>query len=318
MAWNARAGHDLQDMFTTSSYRRAALCTIAALLALPCLAAGRVEPSTCWEQLVFEAGNEWAAASTTIDFTQIPAKDALKSLTQSDERAYLQPGGDTVSVISARFRAMRSHGELQIWIDPQRGAALQSRRTGHGRDSRLKTHRFLEGAVWRERRSPGTGAEDASPDTWPLRSATLVSYPRETGRNPVITPLMLLERASALARRPQPGKVDYLVLVDTGLYRVMLDSREQEILNAEFGLQTRTGTRVMTGKRAVRRVDLRPHPVGSMDGNEAFSLLELEGEVALLIDLETGLPLRITGEWMRVGSVAVTLTQASLRGECGQ
>ena len=74
----------------------------------------------------------------------------------------------------------------------------------------------------------------------------------------------------------------------------------------------------MTGKRAVRRVDLRPHPVGSMDGNEAFSLLELEGEVALLIDLETGLPLRITGEWMRVGSVAVTLTQASLRGECGQ
>jgi hypothetical protein len=132
----------------------------------------------------------------------------------------------------------------------------------------------------------------------------------------VITPLMLLERASSLARRPQTGKVDHFVLVDTGLYRVMLESREQEILNAEFSLQTRTGTRVVSGTRAVRRVDLRPHPVGSVEGNEAFSLLELEGEVALLIDLETGLPLRITGGWMRVGSVAVTLTQASLRDGC--
>jgi hypothetical protein len=303
-------------MRSTLSYRRAALCTIAALLALPCLAAGRVEPSTCWEQLVFEAGNEWATASTTLDYTHIPAQDALKALMQSPERTYLQPGGDSVSVISARFRAMRSHGELQVWIDPQRGTALQSRRTGYGRDSRLKTHRFLQGAVWRERRSPDANAEDASPEVWPLRSATLVSYPPEAGRNPVITPLMLLERASSLARRPQTGKVDHFVLVDTGLYRVMLESREQETLDAEFSLQTRAGARVVSGTRAVRRVDLRPHPVGSVEGNEAFSLLELEGEVALLIDLETGLPLRITGGWMRVGSVAVTLTQASLRDGC--
>jgi hypothetical protein len=87
-------------MRSTLSYRRAALCTIAALLALPCLAAGRVEPSTCWEQLVFEAGNEWATASTTLDYTHIPVQDALKALMQSPERTYLQPGGDSVSVIA--------------------------------------------------------------------------------------------------------------------------------------------------------------------------------------------------------------------------
>jgi hypothetical protein len=290
------------------------LVVTLVLLCFP--AAGRTDPSSCWEELVFTAGNNWATASSTLKYRQIPAREAALSLMHPAVKNALQPQGQSVGVISVEFSAMRSQGEQQLWIDPVTGAALQSRRIGHGRDSRLKLHRFLRSGVWRERRSPDETSPPSSPDTWPLRSATEITYPPEAQSHPVIAPLMLLARASSLALRARPGKLDEIVLGDTRLHRVVLESREDA--SAQVNLTVRTGAKEeqLSGTRAVRRVDLRPHLLGDGEDDEAFSLLELEGETTLTIDRATGLPLRIEGQWMRVGAVAVTLTQATISGGC--
>lgn len=274
------------------------------------------EPSRCWRELVFEAGNAWAAASSTLSFTEIPASTASASLLRSKEHDYLQPHSATVGLLDIAFSAMQSTGEQQIWFDPQSGAVLQSRRLGYGRDSRMKVHRFLGDSVWRERRSPDGAADGETPDAWPLRSASLLPYPAGSARDTVIVPAMLLARASALAMREHPGKLDFRVFGDTRLHRVVLESRSDMSMTVDIGITRDGKTERLAGKRTVRQVDLRPHLIGKEGESEAFSLFELEGEMSVIIDRSTGLPVQIRGEWMRVGTVPVTLTRATLAGEC--
>lgn len=287
---------------------------LALLATLAWSASVLADASACWEELRFSAGQGWASATTALRFSTIPSNEA--ALVTAAGGRDLLPGGKSVGLLEAELSAMRSRGELQIWFDPVSGAALQSRRVGFGKDSRLKSHRFLAGAVRRERRAPDTADASGTPETWPLKSASEIALPPDVDGRAVITPLMLLSRAAALAMRPQAGKVDYVVFTDTQAYRVMLESRSEETLNARSSLDRGHGPEAINGTRTVRRVDLRPHLLGDNAEEEPFSLLELEGETALMIDRKTGLPLQIRGNWLRVGTVTVNLASARLRGNC--
>ena len=302
------------DTPATAADRAARHAVVLALVFAATLA--HAEPSRCWRELVFEAGNAWAAASSTLTFSDVPASKASATLLSSSERNYLQPRGDTVGLLNISLSAMQSSGEQQIWFDPQSGAALQSRRLGYGRDSRIKVHRLLKDGVWRERRSPDGAGDTGTPDAWPLRSASLLPYPAGSVRDPVLMPVMLLARASALALREHPGKLDFPVFGDTRLHRVVLESRADTTMGVDLGITRDGKTERLTGNRTVRQVDLRPHLVGNEGEKEAFSLFELEGEMSVIVDRATGLPVQIRGEWMRVGTVPVTLTRATLAGAC--
>lgn len=289
-----------------------AFLALLAMLAWP--ASVLADASACWEELRFSAGQGWATATTTLRFSTIPSSEA--ALVTAAGGRDLLPGGESVGLLEAELNAMRSRGELQTWFDPISGVALQSRRVGFGKDSRLKSHRFLAGAVRRERRAPDAADASGTPETWPLTSASEIALPPDVGGRAVITPLMLLSRAAALGMRPKTGKVDYVVFTDTQAYRVMLESRNEETINTSFSLDRGRGPEAINGSRTVRRVDLRPHLLGDKAEEEPFSLLELEGETALMIDRETGLPLQIRGNWLRVGKVTVNLASARLRGQC--
>jgi hypothetical protein len=106
------------------------------------------------------------------------------------------------------------------------------------------------------------------------------------------------------------------VLTDTQVYRVVLESRPDTVMQANVQLEPGANGAGIHGERTVRRVDVRPHLLGEAPEEEPFSLMELEGETALMIDRETGLPLQIQGRWMRVGTVTVPLTRARLRSGC--
>ena len=289
-----------------------AFIALLAILAWP--ASALADTSACWEELRFSAGQGWATATTTLRFSTIPSSQA--ALVTAAGGRDLLPGGESVGLLKAEFSAMRSRGELQIWFDPISGSALQSRRVGFGKESRLKSHRFLAGAVRRERRAPDAADALGTPETWPLKSASEIPLPPDVDGSAVITPLMLLSRAAALAMRPQPGKVDEVVFTDTQAYRVVLESRGEEAMNARFSLDRGHGQEAVNGMRSVRRVDLRPHLLGDKAEEEPFSLLELEGETALMIDRATGLPMQIRGNWLRVGTVTVNLSSARLRSNC--
>jgi len=68
--------------------------------------------------------------------------------------------------------------------------------------------------------------------------------------------------------------------------------------------------------RTAQRVSVMPRLLGNADEKEPFSLLELTGDLAIFIDVETGLPLRIQGTWLRVGTVPADLARAEMVPGC--
>ena len=116
--------------------------------------------------------------------------------------------------------------------------------------------------------------------------------------------------------RDTPGKATRWVFTDAQLYRVVLHSRPDEALDLSFTLTRGEESRAHSGERTVRRVDIRPHLQGDAPEDEPFTLLELDGEIAVFVDRETGLPARIQGTWMKVGVVPVDLAAATVDAGC--
>lgn len=286
------------------------------LVALLCLLLGAplaLADTRCWRELQFVASNGWIGASSTIRYEDPVARDELAPSPQGEA---LQPGAGQVGKIHATFVAMSNIGKLDTWYDPQSAAVLQIRRLSQGKNSRLKTHRFLRTGVWRERLEPAAGSDARDPAQWEARSAVLIPYPPSPERGPVLSPVMLVARAAELVRGN--GKMrDQLVFTDTQLYHVRLTTAPSENIEADFRLIENGKQRRVRGTRMAQRVSLVPRLLGSAPEDEAFSLLELSGDLAIFIDAETALPLRVQGSWLRVGTVPAELARAELRSGCG-
>jgi hypothetical protein len=273
------------------------------------------EGPDCWRELEYAAGNSWASASATLNYLRpTPAAAAAQLQAVPGDVAPLQPGAST-ALLHARFDAMMSHGELRLWYDSDTNQLLQMLRTGSGRESRRKLHRFLPEAVWRERRAPADPATTAPPQDWPVRSRTLI--PRPAG-SATLAPLQLIAEAARFAATPGAAEPVFTVLSDTHFYRVRLQSLGERAIAAGVLVQTAGGTRRIDGERSVRRIGLAYELLDGAPGEDPLRLLELEGDLQVAIDVESGLPLRVQGTWMRVGTVPVNLVRARLAADCAR
>ena len=285
------------------------------LVALLCLLLGAPLASAdarCWRELQFVASNGWIGASSTIRYEAPVASSELAPAPQGEA---LQPDADRIGKIHATFEALSNTGELDTWYELQSSAVLQSRRLSQGQNSRLKTHRFLRTGVWRERLEPGS-PDARDPAQWQARSAALIPYPQSAESGAVLSPVMLVARAAELVR--SNGKVrDQLVFTDKQLYHVRLATAPPENLETDFRLIENAKQRRVRGSRTAQRVSVVPRLLGSAPEEEAFSLLELSGDLAIFVDKETALPLRVQGSWLRVGTVPAELARAELRSGCG-
>ena len=124
-----------------------------------------------------------------------------------------------------------------------------------------------------------------------------------------------LARASELVRARRKVS-DQLVFTDTQLYHVRLATAPPDGVDMSFRLIADGHQRHVREIRTAQRVSVMPRLLGNADEKEPFSLLELTGDLAIFIDVETGLPLRIQGTWLRVGTVPVDLARAEMVPGC--
>jgi len=269
----------------------------------------------CWREFDYAASNGWVAATTSIRYESNARPEDLLPITPTGQLR-LQPAPSPLSRAHVSFKAMLSTGELDTWYAAETLAAYQSTRVSHGKESRAKIHRFLRTGVWRERRDPTAKPPQANLAQWNIRSAKLIPYPQDHQPNAaVLTPLLLLQRASELVSRNGESS-EHLVFSDTQLYRVRLVAAPRENVEVNFRIEHGKNRQQLREARAARRVSLVPILLGQEAEDEPFSLLELSGDLALFIDTESGLPLRIQGTWLRVGTVPVNLTRAKLDDGC--
>ncbi len=172
---------------------------------------------------------------------------------------------------------MSNTGELDTWFDPQTLGVLQTRRLSQGKNSRLKTHRFLDNGVWRERLEPADADQARDETKWTSRSAALIPYPAHADAGaPVLTPVMLVARAAELVRAGRKAS-DQLVFTDTQLYHVRLATAPPDSIDISFRLVVDGKERRVREMRQAQRVAVMPRLLGTAAEKEAFSLLELTG-----------------------------------------
>jgi len=284
------------------------------LLCLLAFASASHAKDPCWRELHFVASSGLITATTTLRF-DAPAPAAQGQLYGAHDGTPLTPSAGAVALIHGRFHAIGNTGELQTWYDPSSMAALQTRRLSRGKNSRLKTLRFLDDGVWRERFEPASSADLDDPGRWRRQSGVRITYPVARNGEAVLTPVMLFQRAAELVATDLKVR-EQLVFTDTQLYRVTLRAAPAGPIEADVSVVEGSEARSISGERLARRVAVLPALLGDSPEKEPFTLLELGGEISVFIDVESRLPLRVQGNWLQVGTITAELARAELRANC--
>lgn len=266
------------------------LCLLACLL--PCTAfAGRAAALPAWQMLEFEEQAFWATAHSRLEFPD-PAQD----------QDYWKLTADS---------AIPGNSEHVIHtFEPDSGQLVSRDRLSKGKkDQRLKRYTYGDEDLLRERRAP-EGSDGAAPDDWPVTSRKELTYPPAAGEITLTSPYMLLVLAQRLQEEGPGASQEVLVHTDFNFYRARLTCGNGVPVKANYALN---GEDTVSGERATRAVALRVSPEGELAEKDDFNLLGLHGDIILLFDRETGLPLQVRGDAPRVGRMEINLKAATLR-----
>jgi hypothetical protein len=291
-------------IFLTKLFRK--LCLSACLAAAAvCHAADSAPPAPVnataasatvklpgWQVLEFEQKAFWAVASSRLEVRSLAEDPRLWELD------VLNSVVDNSEQITVRF-------------EPGSGRAISRTRLSRGQDQRMKTYQYGADSVLRERRVPGSDA-NAPPQQWPVAKSEAVPYPRAAdGAVPVVTsPYVLVLLAQDLQAQGENKSLEVMVNTDLNFYRVRLNSGTGGPIDVDY--QKNGGARV-NGKIETSAVVLSATPAGTPKEGADFSLFGLQGDVILLFDRSSGLPVQVRGTAPRIGDTAINLKAVTLR-----
>lgn len=257
-------------------------------------------------------------ASADQNTVALPAWETLEFeqkafMTTAKSRIDISPDSEADSAWTLRLSSSIASNseEITLTLDPTSGRSLQRSRLSRGtKEQRYKAHVYMDDHVIRERRVPGSNP-NRPPAEWDLKSRMKVAYPNLEGV-PVSDPYFLL----LLAGEFQDGNKDYLnVLVNTDRnffsVRMTHGSPSTTKLNYRIAGQSER----IKGKRPTRAVTLAISPVEPLENNPDFSLLGLSGNITVLFDEESGIPVQLQGKAPRVGSTKLNLKSVTLRAK---
>ncbi|MFV8817830.1 hypothetical protein [Haliea sp. E17] len=267
--------------------RGALFCALAGL-AVPL--AARAAELPAWQQLVFEQSRFGVTA---------------RSLVAVDTAA----DGSAAWQLEARSSVADNSETVTLAMAADSGALCQRARYSAGRNQRYKGWDYLPGYVERERREPA-GGDTADPASWPVSSRKSIAYPAELGSLALTDAYALLPLAARL-RVDGVSSAVYAVHTDFNFYRVSLVASAGEALAVDY--RELPAGQLRQGERSTRVVDVRVSPLGPLHGAPDFSLLGLEGDIRIIFDAASDLPLQLRGLAPRVGATAINLSEVTLR-----
>ena len=277
---------------------------------LPCLLAAFLAPAAAalelpsWQQLVFEQRNFWATARG-----ELTLKRGVAPL-------FPETGAEPFLRLEIQNTVGTSVESIVVDVAPGDAASLARWRLSRGRDQRLKTHRYLDDSILRERREPAAAAEAGGDRAalrdgnggWVSSGVTRINLPAAAEGRTVITPHALFLLLPALLDDPSRAD-DYLVHTDLNFFRLTARVGEPDRIDTDFRLDDRD----VEGRRRARVLHLRADALAGNPEGQDFELMGLSGPLLFLVDGTTGLPLRVLGEAPRIGGAELNLVEAQSR-----
>jgi hypothetical protein len=243
-----------------------------------------------WQVLEYEQKAFWATARSRLEVLPVAGKpdewvlDVLSSVVDNSEK-------------------------LSVSFKPSTGGVLYRARTSSGKEQRMKSYKYEADFILRERRNAPKDSTAPS-DQWPVTNTKYVKYPASRGTTVVTSPYMLVLLAAQLQAQGPGKSMEVIVNTDLNFYRVKLTSGNGVPVDANYKV---TGQDSVSGKVETRAVAITASPEGKQEDDYDFSVLGLDGEVILLFDPKSGLPLQIRGDAPRIGSTEINLKSVTMR-----
>ena len=244
-----------------------------------------------WQELVFERRSMWATARSRL------------SLGKGEQ----DPFGPILLLRLEGSLGSNTERETQL-LATGSYSLLQRDRLTRGKNQRLKQYRYGADQVERIRREPGA-SEQQTPEQWPVSSRRALSFPGPGSGGVITSAQALLALAGAvIEEREQPLAV--YVHTDVNFYRVRLVADGEETLDVNYTLAG--GSQQVRGKRAAVVVRLETEPAGTPEDPPDLTLIGLGGEISIVLDKQTRLPLQVRGSAPRLGKTSIDLVAAEL------
>ena len=271
--------------------RSALLGTCALLLALAGgVAAGEAPALPGWEVLQYEQRGFGITARSQLTLERDSAE-----------------GG--VLVLTAESAIASNSETVALRLDPASYRLRSRTRLSQGRDQRFKSWQYGPGQITRERREPG-GDQTLPPGEWDLSSRIEVPYPAAAKELPVTGAYALLPLASRMLSADSPA-LEVIVHTDRNFYRVRMTPGTGPAVAADYRILGEN--RRISGRRDTRSVTLKATPEGTQRDKPDFSVLGLSGDITVLFDAGTGIPLQLRGRAPRIGSATINLQAVAMR-----
>lgn len=267
-----------------------------------------------WRSLRYKATKLFMTATSDVRLT-LPGRDTAARALQPcphGDCTPLVPKGQTAAIaLDTSFVGRRS--TETIWFDAIDGRSLQREKRKHGSSGYAKLYRFGEYGIGYRRSEPGRGEESYEPARWTDASTHWIAEPTGTRGCPIVSPAALFYLLSAYPWQNGPGLsggdgFEICVFTNKDFSRLSVRRVGTEIVDGGDieGLRS-------SGKIEAIAVDLVADTFDGSDPTEQFELMGLEGDIRMLLDPSTGIPLKFRGDLSSLGEVEVELERIGFK-----
>jgi hypothetical protein len=136
-----------------------------------------------------------------------------------------------------------------------------------------------------------------------------IAYPPATAGLVITDAYALLVLAQRFLASGESA-ADVVVNTEFNFYRVRMTPSDSPAIKVNYQEE---GASAITGTRPTRGVALQVSPLGEPAEKPDFSLLGLSGDITVLFDQDSGLPLQLRGNAPRIGVAEINLKAVTPR-----
>ena len=279
-----------------------------------------------WTELRFKATKLVFKATTEIKLERAQHGDVRADLIDPEKRAWIDPSDDRNLFLSADSRVLGRESKARLWLAGSDAAAFQRDELSTRR--RYKVYRYADGGVYIETRRPARGERGKPHARWSLVEAEYSPHPisLEAGQR-IAEPLALLLAVSAAPLDEAGDTAELLVLSKGLLVDVEMRVIGREALSLRYTEVSGASSRKVSGPIDALRIAVRGRRAGARGrragarGRRAgaglesadLELMGLKGDLEMLLDADSRIPLRISGKIPILGRVRLNLRRVQLR-----
>jgi hypothetical protein len=268
-----------------------------------------------WTNLSYRGRKLMFSIHADIGIEILPSAGVEASLVEATLGKGIDPTGPLSALLTLTTRGLGSKALTQVWLGTETGVALQ-RLSQSEKSSRRhrKTYRFAETGVHMFFHHPAEGEDETRPENWTGGNNRFVTYPELAGDDLQVSESTALFYLLAVADLEASGdQFEFSVLSREELMLVELTVAGREKIKVDY-IQESNGREIRI-KRSVPAikilVDAQPLDPDSEEADLRF--LHLKGNIAIYLDPELRVPLRISGRVPFAGMAHVRIRRVVLK-----